>query len=1393
MTTDAFQELPQVTDGKRRSGLRAAAVLLLLLLLPLGLYAFYVIEQVDQLRTHNLQRLDYAADSITELLENVRTNIHSLYGPGVQRTARDAGCEFFDRQTRITLIEPDECANLPKNRDYKFRSLIMEVDGSTLQFRVTLVKRPRNDKHKDEAHGTGTGSAPVATGSPGSVPGAGRKSPEETSPEGIKGTWDEDVNAADAYSCEDEAKRGQEGRDKDGDTDDKQCTDVLIGAQLATLMDEIPFGEAFDSVMILDQTGALVGSAMPPRRPSVMAPPGGDVPVAAAPVRVQRIVGLSLDEGVGNERKTLDLISGATVIHPVDLAGSRFDLMCQPMPVRSTGAKSRSGVAGTATEPVAGPASWQLCGLVDRQRTFRQALAVAPYVSVLLLALMALCIVSWPVLKVVSLSPHERVWFSDFYLMLLSTMALTMLLTVALFDTTTYLELRERSYQRLETLADHLGRRVRTEIDAMYRQLDTYDRIVSGATQSPRIAKIRSLVRSAPKESLSITALLREQDERSGWYGPADAFALSLPPPTLYPALESIFWIRPCDGQQFAKATPLRANTPAVGLAKRAYFDAIKSDRLWHVRDQYGEGEKRFFAETSASLTTGTFFAVLSARSGLSDIVGPVEPPEKSAGFDGRWRDCEPPEDRRFGVALTGKFESLRFPVLAPGVGFAIVDTAGKVLVHSDRRRSVYDNLLEDPGIAERVRAVMAVGASARLYAQYQTRPHQFYLRPVPDMPWYVVTFVEDEVLRTLNTEVLVNTMAIVGAYLALALLVTFVYILINGRSPPHWVWPRRQPQFRPIYLWLLWGLSAQLAIALLSLNLLQGWMLLAAGALLPIPAVLAVVVAARAAQQVSASPGHALPQVARRQQFLAAVSASLACGMFAIVLWQDPVAAAFVQPGPWSMLAMICATLALMSAAISLDQDNEPVSPPALATAYLHWLERLRDPLLPHILCSVLVWLLVAALPGYAFFKFSLQEEIVRWMQMEQSYVARASEWRDCGIREDDRKIPVPEGTSRRELIYKASREQQGLYGGGLNAIYPASLLLQELSAYDPGQGDKLQSEEVGILRARRELLAKHAPVYNEATTFARYIEQPGLHDSDRVSGASVHWSWLKNRERGAAVLAYHAATAGACGSAPLHMAGRPRIVEPVPGGWVGLLGLLLGVGALLALAVFSTRKVFFGEIEDEDGPGDGASAELRAQIEGPEPQDLPGLSRLVEEAARLQEAGMEIPLNTLRQLAGNGISRRSMVDRILKFATPWYQVLWDRLDTDEQLLLHQLATERFANPRQTECVRQLLQRKLLRRDPVLRLMNSSFDAFVQAQAVTPEISSLESEGARWHKLRRVMVVLLVLSLLFLTFTQRDAVEVWIAYLGTAAAGSAGVLKLLGMLNRPGEQTTGR
>ncbi len=1309
VTLMASAEAGSPAAGRARPALRATAIFLSLLLLPAGLYAFYIVGQLEQIRTHNLQRLDQAASSISGLLGNVRTTINTLYSQSGDNATWNDGCKFFQRQTRLKLITPARCTDLPQNDAFSFAGISMEPRDSSLKFVVRLEPRPPEPDSGTDVAGV------VAAGESAMPPGVAHKTEE-----------------------------------------------VVVEARLDVLMEQIPFGEAFDTVMIIDSEGNLVGPAISPSRSSVMRPPGVEVPVNTSPVKVLGLFGLALPKGPDDAAEQLEVLQSATLIRRVELADKRFDLICQPFVLRRDGriSGSAAGSADTSAD------TWHLCGLVDNQRVFRQALTVAPYISVLLLALVTLCIVSWPILKILSLSPHERVRFSDFYLMLLSTLALTMLISTAIVDITTYLKLRETSYQRLEQLADTIGGRLRDEILAMYRQLDDYDQQVAAADQ----AAILALAREAPAETASITDLLLSE-RQAGDHGRA---GLRLSFPAAYRWLDSVFWMRPCDGQQFIKATSLDHNTPAVPLARRNYFQAVKSQRLWELPGEDDPLPIHLFAETSASVTTGEFFAAVSAKSRLSDRGAPLFAPDAEPDL---WRNCTEQQRQHFAVALTGRLESLRNPVLAPGVGFVIVDKEGKVLVHSDRRRSVYENLLDDAGIAARLRAIMVADTDARIYAQYQTRPHQLYVRPVNDLPWFVVTFVDDEVLRTLHIEVIVSTVALITGYLLLVLVATLLYILLQGRSPPHWVWPRPQPRFSTLYLWTLWGLGVQLAIFLLSLTLLRGWALLLAGTVLPIPSVALVVLAATTANRMSPDTTRPPQRFYRALRWTLASTAVLAVVSIVLMLGLDELSTSLAGFSHTFFLAALFLLVLLLPASATIRRHptillyrNQP-SP--------RWLRRMRDPLTPHTACSVLVWLLLGALPAYGFLKFAFQGEALRWMQLEQSYVARALEWRECQLADALDKTPV--AVSQATDLSAPDR---------LHAVYPQALLLQESVLVHPGTRSFHRNGEADPLQAIRDNLAKHAPVYNETTTYARYLASPRVYTADGNGSEPGTWSWQAYATP--PVLRYHTGTDDVCRSAPLDVLGSPVIMAPVIGWWGWLLGIPAALLILRALASYTTRKLFFGEIEGDVEAGRTRRADPGGDFKDYELRDLPDLPWLEDEIACLAASGITLSRETLSQWCKSCTTRRSIVDRILALATPYYQGLWAALSADEKLLLHQLADEGFANPQQAEVVRKLLHGGLLRKDPVLRTMNDSFAIFVKEQLPPAEIKSLEAEGARWHKLRGIMVAALVPLLLFLTFTQREAVEVWIAYLGTAAAGSAGVLKLLGMLSRSGAQKGG-
>ncbi len=209
----------------------------------------------------------------------------------------------------------------------------------------------------------------------------------------------------------------------------------------------------------------------------------------------------------------------------------------------------------------------------------------------------------------------------------------------------------------------------------------------------------------------------------------------------------------------------------------------------------------------------------------------------------------------------------------------------------------------------------------------------------------------------------------------------------------------------------------------------------------------------------------------------------------------------------------------------------------------------------------------------------------------------------------------------------------------------------------------------------------------------------------------------------------------------------------------------------------------MFFGAIED-DVCVTGPRLEAHRENLG-KPTDRPGLEAEVHALRDIAP----IPEASLDEWLARPSSRRAIADRMLDRVRPAYEALWQDLDDEEKLVLLQIAQEGFANPKQIEVVRRLLRKGLLRRDPILRLMNHSFALFVESAVNTADMAQREQvhSGLRWSNVRALLIGAFVLVLLFLTFTQRDTVQAWLAYLTTAAGVAAGVFKLTGLVSRPG------
>ena len=143
---------------------------------------------------------------------------------------------------------------------------------------------------------------------------------------------------------------------------------------MGTLLEQVPFGADFDRLMIVDDQGTLLGSAISPQRSSPMLPPGvAAFGSSSPPVRALDLAKLKFEGSTKDAPITFEGFGRSTLVHPVVLGGTRYTLMCQPWRITNVAVRKGTDVQ-----------TWRLCGLIDGQRAFQQALDVAPQFIILL-------------------------------------------------------------------------------------------------------------------------------------------------------------------------------------------------------------------------------------------------------------------------------------------------------------------------------------------------------------------------------------------------------------------------------------------------------------------------------------------------------------------------------------------------------------------------------------------------------------------------------------------------------------------------------------------------------------------------------------------------------------------------------------------------------------------------------------------------------------------------------------------------------------------------------------------------------------------------------------------------------------------------------------------------
>ncbi len=532
-----------------------------------------------------------------------------------------------------------------------------------------------------------------------------------------------------------------------------------------------------------------------------------------ARVRLVSLDKLSADDDGG---KPIDLVSleQSSNVADVKFAGSSYKLFMHPVDL-SISTEGKDSLR------------WVLCGLVPASRFRRDVWSISYSVLIFVAFVTALCVLSWPFVKLILIGPKDRLRTADVYFFFFATLiALALITSMGLygysylsFDGYTSLGIKGKLDTQLEELAANVKKNFTEEVATALSQLDALNRDPNLETD------------------------LRAADSRCGGSGKLYRLGLlkkrtpddSLP----YPYFDTAVWIDK-DGEQKLKWTVRDYAPQFVNVSDRLYVTNLRDGLYRRLGSRelppppsvewswppwlYNFAEHEFWLEQITSKTTGRNEVEISASKpdardgdkGVSASARPTPTPkpaqtsrEAHAGAGGQGQvspavaargsnasqstATEKPPAPRWISAFDARLLSLMQPVLPAGFGFCVIDEGGRVLFHSDEAHHLGENFFEESDDDHALRSAVVDRRAALLDVRYLGRGHRLYTTPLENFPgWTLVTFRDKQVLRTAYLEILTLCALFFFFYYLVILISVSIFYLVNLNTGERraWLWP---------------------------------------------------------------------------------------------------------------------------------------------------------------------------------------------------------------------------------------------------------------------------------------------------------------------------------------------------------------------------------------------------------------------------------------------------------------------------------------------------------------------------------------------------------------------------------------------------------------------------
>lgn len=379
-----------------------------------------------------------------------------------------------------------------------------------------------------------------------------------------------------------------------------------------------------------------------------------------------------------------------------------------------------------------------IAGLLTDERYSKETKQLQMHMLMLLTTLVIIIIVAFPWLKLYQMGSKDMLTIGDGIGSVVVAILLCSLFFFVFFKYNVLLR-ADHTDDAKENLANSISSTFLKEVNTAYYALASLDSLIS------RDKSLQKDIRNIQNLTANKGNFYKKESDSISLRTKLKLNSITIPINT-----NETFWIEG-SGWEIYNWTSRNQNAPHNNLGARAYFNRINNASAYQLS---GNISQPYFLDQIVSWTRGGFTSVISKRSQLQKQTDSVV------------------------TAMSFTVKSLQKTILTAGYQFAIINTDGLVIYHTDPSKNLNENLKAEFSEKDELLNSLESGITKTFVTNYGGKQYEIRCQKLANLPYFIVMFDDRTYKEARDIKVYSFTIAMMlcfFSFLALQLILTFL------------------------------------------------------------------------------------------------------------------------------------------------------------------------------------------------------------------------------------------------------------------------------------------------------------------------------------------------------------------------------------------------------------------------------------------------------------------------------------------------------------------------------------------------------------------------------------------------------------------------------------------